>query len=55
MQGRRLMADKIIVALLSAILGGGFTYAIKAAALEGRMDGIEKTVERIENKLDKLK
>ena len=49
------MADKIIVALLSAILGGGFTYAIKAAGLEGRMDGIERGMIRIENKLDKMK
>lgn len=45
------MLEKIIVAMVSAVAGGVLTYAVKAVAIEGRLDGIERSVQRIENRL----
>lgn len=46
-----MIHEKIIVALVSAIAGGVLTYAAKALTIEGRLDGIEKAVQRIEQRL----
>ena len=45
------MLEKIIVAMVSAVAGGLLTYAVKAVAIEGRLDGIERSVLRIETRL----
>ena len=45
------VAEKIIVALLSAMLGGLGTYGLKAITIEGRLDAIERAVIRIEKRL----
>jgi hypothetical protein len=45
------ITEKILVALISALAGGMLTYATKAIAIEGRLDGIERAVIRIEAKI----
>jgi hypothetical protein len=45
------MFDKILVAIISAAAGGLMTYGVKAVSLEGRIMGIEKSVDRIERRL----
>lgn len=45
------MAERVIVALVSALAGGVMTYTVKAVAIEGRLDAIERGVARIEQRL----
>lgn len=45
--------QKIILGVLAAMAGGFMTYAGKALTIEGRLDGIERAVIRIESKLSK--
>lgn len=45
------MRERIIVAIASAAVGGVFTYAVKALTMEGRLDGIERAIVRIEARL----
>lgn len=45
------MTEKIVVGLVSAIASGVLTYAFKAASIEGRLDGVERALVRIEAKL----
>lgn len=45
------MTEKIVVALISAMASGMLTYSFKAATIEGRLDGVEKALIRIEAKL----
>jgi hypothetical protein len=45
------MNEKIIVGILSALASGVLTYAFKAASIEGRLEGIERAIVRIEAKL----
>lgn len=45
------MTEKILVALVSAVASGMLTYSFKAATIEGRLDGVEKALIRIEAKL----
>ena len=45
------MLEKIVVALIGALAGGFLTYGVKAVSLEGRLDGIERAVLRIESRL----
>lgn len=48
------MREKIIVGALSAMLSGGLTVALNNANTAGRLDGIERAVIRIENRLDSM-
>lgn len=45
------MLEKIIVAMVSAMAGGLLTYGTKGLTLEGRIDAIERSVQRIEMRL----
>lgn len=45
------MLEKITVAVASALAGGVLTYTTKALTLEGRIDAIERSVQRIEHRL----
>lgn len=45
------MIEKVLVAALSAVAGGLFTYSAKALTIEGRLDGIERSIVRIESRL----
>lgn len=45
---------ELLTALASMLAGSMLTYCIKAVSLEGRMDGMEHAVSRIEEKLDRL-
>ena len=49
------MFEKIIVAVASAasgaLAGATLTYTLKAVQLEGRIDGIERSIQRIESRL----
>ena len=45
------MTEKIVLACISALAGGLLTYGVKAISIEGRLDGIERAVIRIEHKL----
>lgn len=47
------MSEKIIVGIVSAIASGVLTYAFKAASMEGRIEGIERAIIRIEASLAK--
>ena len=47
------MLGKFMLSLAAAMLGGVMTYGLKAVSIEGRLDGIERAVMRIENKIDK--
>lgn len=47
------ITQKIVVAIASALVGGFMTYAGKALSIEGRLDGIERAVIRIEQKISK--
>lgn len=47
------VTQKILVAVASALAGGFLTYAGKALSLEGRLDGIERAVIRIEQRISK--
>lgn len=43
--------EKIIMSVAAAVLGSVMTYGMKAISIEGRLDGIERAVIRIEQKL----
>lgn len=45
------MGDKVLVAVASALCGAVLTWALKAAAIEGRLDALQASVARIENRL----
>lgn len=45
------MTEKVVVAIVSALASGVLTYSFKAATIEGRLDGVEKALVRIEAKL----
>ena len=45
------LVQKLILSIAGAMIGGVFTYGLKAVSIEGRLDGIERAVMRIENKL----
>lgn len=45
------LLQKLIMSMAAAVLGGAMTYSVKAISLEGRLDGIERAVIRIENTL----
>lgn len=45
------LLQKVIMSMAAAVLGGAMTYSMKAISIEGRLDGIERAVIRIENKL----
>ena len=45
------LLQKIIMSMAAAVLGGAMTYSMKAISIEGRLDGIERAVVRIENKI----
>ena len=45
------MAEKIIIGIVSAIASGVLTYAFKATSIEGRLDNVERTLQRIEARL----
>lgn len=45
------MNEKIILSVVAALAGSVLTYAFKAVSIEGRLDGIERAVTRIEAKL----
>lgn len=43
--------DKILTAIASALAGAVLTWGIKAVQLEGRLEAIERGVQRIETRL----
>lgn len=45
------MLEKIIVAIVSAMVGGVLTYSAKMLSLEGRIDAMERSLIRIETRL----
>ncbi len=45
------MSDKIFAAVAGALVGAVMTYGAKAISLEGRLDAMEKTLQRIEFRL----
>ena len=45
------LITKVVMSMAAAVLGGAMTYSMKAISIEGRLDGIERAVIRIENKL----
>lgn len=45
------MIEKALLALLSAVAGGVFTYGTAGMRLEGRMEAVERTLTRIEARL----
>lgn len=45
------MLTKFLLSVAAAMLGSVMTYGMKAVSIEGRLDGIERAVIRIENKL----
>ncbi|MBN9407633.1 MAG: hypothetical protein J0H69_00660 [Burkholderiales bacterium] len=45
------MMEKVATALVSALCGAVLTYGVKAIAIEGRMDAIERSLQRIETRL----
>lgn len=45
------MIEKLLVAVLSAAAGGLLTYGANVLKIEGRLDGIERSVTRIEQRL----
>lgn len=47
------MTEKIVTAIIAALAGGMLTWSMKAMQIEGRLDGIERAVMRIEQRLDK--
>ncbi|MDR7095528.1 hypothetical protein [Hydrogenophaga laconesensis] len=47
----RPMLEKIIVAIVSAMVGGVLTYSAKMLSLEGRIDAMERSLIRIETRL----
>lgn len=48
------MIEKIVMAVVGAIAGGMITWSTKALTIEGRLDGIERAVVRIEGKLERM-
>lgn len=46
--------QRVAVALVSALAGGVLTYTVKALTIEGRLDGIERAVQRIEQRVYQL-
>lgn len=47
------MLTKFLMSVAAAMLGGVMTYGMKAVSIEGRLDGIERAVMRIENNLNR--
>jgi len=45
------VTEKVLVAIVSASLGGLGTYMAKTLLIEGRLDAIERAVNRIEQRL----
>ena len=45
------LTQKIIISMMAALVGSVGTYFTKAVSMEGRLDGIERAVIRIEQKL----
>lgn len=45
------MTEKVLTAIVSALAGGVFTFSMSAVRLEGRVDAIEKSLTRIEQRL----
>jgi hypothetical protein len=48
------MLEKIVMAVIGAVAGGMITWSTKALTIEGRLDGIERAVVRIERKLERM-
>ena len=48
------ITQKMLVGLVSVIIGSAGTYIVKAISIEGRLDAIEKTMVRNETKLDTI-
>lgn len=47
------LLQKFALSVAAAMIGGALTYGMKAVSIEGRLDGIERAVIRIENRLTK--
>lgn len=47
-------SHKVVLAILSAVAGALLTYGAKALTIEGRLDGIERAVHRIEERVFQL-
>lgn len=48
------MGEKIAVAIISAALSGGLTYGTKALTLEGKVDSMQQSIQRIEAHIFKV-
>lgn len=48
-----MMIEKVAAAVAGALFGAVMTYGLKGVQIEGRLDGIERAVIRIEHKIDK--
>lgn len=48
------MREKVVIGLMSALLGGALSAILDAANTAGRLTSIERAVERIETRLDSL-
>lgn len=46
------MMEKIVSGIVGALVGAVMTYGTKGIQIEGRLDGIERAVIRIEHKID---
>lgn len=46
--------EKLVVALASAMVSGGLTVALTAGNVSGRLTSVEKSLERIEVRLDAI-
>ncbi len=45
------MLERAALALLSAVAGGMLTYGANVLKIEGRLDGLERSLARIEGRL----
>lgn len=46
------MIEKVVVGLVSALLSGALSLGVAAANTSGRLSAVEKSLERIEQRLD---
>lgn len=48
------MGEKIVIGLASALLSGALSWGLSSANTAGRLESVERTLVRIESRLDNL-